>query len=144
VADRFAELEQQVEEERSRAELLGHQVAGAQEAAYGRVFRQLMDVMRAADAAAAGIRSTAEREAKAIVEDARTEAGRIIGAARSRSVAPPGPPVRPDRKDESPPMEVWWGTPAVPEPEATMNPAPDDEGELPDIHLVWDPDQQAE
>jgi DivIVA domain-containing protein len=116
VADRFGELQREVEQERSRAELLGHQVSGAQEAAYGRVFRQLMDVMRAADGAAAGIRSAAEREAKALVAQARAEANRILAAARSRAASPPPQEEAPRGPDEPPPPEVWWSTAPAAEP----------------------------
>jgi DivIVA domain-containing protein len=117
VADRVGELQREVEQERSRAELLGHQVSGAQEAAYGRVFRQLMDVMRAADAAAVGIRSAAEREAKALVVQARAEADRILAAARSRAASPAATlEESPRGPDEPPPPEVWWSTAPAAEP----------------------------
>jgi cell division initiation protein len=119
VADRLDELQREVEQQRGRAELFGRQVAGAQEGAYARVFRQLMDVMRAADDTAAEIKADAERDANALRAQAQAEADRIVAAARSKSKAtkaaaeegdaPRGP-------DDPPPPEVWWSTSAVTEP----------------------------
>jgi DivIVA domain-containing protein len=111
IADRFVELQQEVEQQRSRAELFGRQVAGAQEGAYARVFRRLMDVMRAADDAAAQIRAQAERDARDLVVRAQAEADRIVAGAWARAAAPgaaaekEGPPRDPD---DPPPPEEWW------------------------------------
>jgi DivIVA domain-containing protein len=113
IADRFGELQREVEQQRSRAELFGRQVAGAQEGAYARVFRQLMDVMRAADDAAAEIKAGAQREAKALVARAQAEAERILAAARSPSVTTQPHEESPRGPDDPPPPEVWWSTSAA-------------------------------
>jgi DivIVA domain-containing protein len=119
IADRFDELQREVEQQRGRAELFGRQVAGAQEGAYARVFRQLIDVMRAADDAAAEIKAGAGRDANALLAEAQAEADRIVAAARSRSVAPKKAIEEgeaPRGPDDPPPPEVWWSTSAVTEP----------------------------
>jgi DivIVA domain-containing protein len=121
IADRLDGLQREVDQQRSKAELLGRQVAGAQEGAYARVFRQLMDVMRAADDAAAEVKAGAERDANALLEEARAEADRIVAAAPSRLRAPKsvaGEVDAPRGPDDPPPPEVWWSTPAVTEPTA--------------------------
>jgi DivIVA domain-containing protein len=119
VADRLDELQREVEQQRGRAELLGRQVAGAQEGAYARVFRQLMDVMRAADDAAAGIKAGAQRDANALRAQAQADADRIVGAARSRSVirkrvAEEGEALR--NPDDPLPPEMWWSKSSAAEP----------------------------
>lgn len=118
IAARFGELQSEVEQQRSRAELVGRQVAGAQEAAYARVFRQLMEVMRAADDAAAQIKAGAEREAKALLARAQAEADRIVAGARSRSVTTQPQEESPRGPDDPPPPEVWWATQPAAEPSA--------------------------
>ncbi len=115
IADRIAELQQEVEQERGRAELFSRQVTGAQEGAYARVFRQLMDVMRAADDAAAEVRASAQREGQALLAQARAEAERIVAEARSVAASPPPAEEAPRGPDDPPPPEVWWGeAPRIP------------------------------
>lgn len=107
VADEMGRLQGEVDRRRAREELLQRKIASAQEAAYARVFRRLMDVMRAAEETGGRIRGAAEDEARAIVAAAREEADRIVGVAREdagrllaraearteASPAPPAPPV---------------------------------------------------
>jgi DivIVA domain-containing protein len=83
VADEMGRLQAEVDRRRAREELLERKIASAQEAAYARVFRHLMDVMRAAEEAGGRVRGAAEDEADAILAEAREEAARIAAVARA-------------------------------------------------------------
>src|SRR5438045_7660735 len=77
VGERIKRLEGELERQQARAELLERKIASAQEAAYARVFRHLMEVMRSAEDAASRIRRTAEDEGRALVALANQEARRV-------------------------------------------------------------------
>jgi DivIVA domain-containing protein len=85
VADQVGRLQSDLDRRRAREELLERKIASAQEAAYARVFRHLMEVMRAAEEAGSRIRGAAEDEAQAILAAAREEAARIAAAARGEA-----------------------------------------------------------
>ena len=82
VAEHVGRLEAELQQLAAHAELLEQRNAGAQEAAYAKVFRNLVGVMRGAEEAAARVRADAEAEAKAVVTAAREEAVRIVAKAR--------------------------------------------------------------
>jgi DivIVA domain-containing protein len=81
VSDYVGRLEAEVTRQRARAELLERRAVTASEAAYARVFRNLVDVMRSAEDAAAKVRAEANNEADAIVTGARQEAAGVLSAA---------------------------------------------------------------
>jgi DivIVA domain-containing protein len=81
VAGQLARLEAQIERQSARADLLERRTASAQEAAYARIFRHLVDVMRAAEEAAGRIRAAAQDQAHTTVAVATEEAARVLAAA---------------------------------------------------------------
>jgi DivIVA domain-containing protein len=85
VGERVHRLEGELERQRARAELLERKIASAQEAAYARVFRHLMEVMRSAEDAASRIRRAAEDEGRSLVELAQREARRVRESARAEA-----------------------------------------------------------
>jgi DivIVA domain-containing protein len=93
VAEYVSRLQGEVEWLRARSEHLERRSASAQEAAYARVSRDFMDVVRQADQAAGKVRLHAEakaqsdmmmarRDAERVLNEARLEAERILSAAR--------------------------------------------------------------
>lgn len=93
VAEYVGRLQGEVEWLRARSEHLERRGAAAQEAAYARLSRDFMDVVRRADEAVGRVRLQAEtkaqtdmmlarREAERILNQARLEAERILAAAR--------------------------------------------------------------
>ena len=111
VADRVRELEGEAQRQRATLDLLQRKVTSAQEAAYARVFRQLMEVMRTAEREAARIKVDAEKEAKAILTRAREEASLAKGTPRrasapAKKAAPKWDPAPPD--DLSIDIELLW------------------------------------
>ena len=85
VAERLAQLETEVREQRTRSELMERRSTSAQEAAYARIFRHLTDVVRAADEAAVSIRIEAEAEARRMTGTAREEAALIRAQAKAEA-----------------------------------------------------------
>ncbi len=93
VAEYVSRLQGEVEWLRARSEHLERRTAAAQEAAYARVSRDFMEVVRRADEAAGRVRLQAEtkaqadvmlahRDAERILNEARLEAERILSSAR--------------------------------------------------------------
>lgn len=82
VAEYVSRLQGEVEWLRARSEHLERRSAAAQEAAYGRLSRDFIDVVRRADEAATRARLQAEAKAQADMVTARKEAERILGQAR--------------------------------------------------------------
>jgi len=82
VSDYVGRLEAEVTRQRARAELLERRAVSASEAAYSRVFRNLVDVMRSAEDAAAKVRAEANNDADATMTAMRQEAAGVLSAAR--------------------------------------------------------------
>jgi DivIVA protein len=93
VAEYVSRMQGEVEWLRARSEHLERRSAAAQDAAYARLSRDFMDVVRRADEAAGRVRlqaeakaqaemATARRDAERILNEARVEAERIMAAAR--------------------------------------------------------------
>jgi DivIVA domain-containing protein len=93
VAEYVSRLQGELEWLRARSEHLERRSAEAQEAAYARLSRDFMDVVRRADEAAVRVRQqaeakaqadmlTARRDAERILSETRLEAERILNAAR--------------------------------------------------------------
>jgi cell division septum initiation protein DivIVA len=74
VSEHVRELETELRRQQARMGLLERRVAAARDAAYARVFRQMMEVVRAAEHVAEDVRAGAEAEARSIVEAARKQA----------------------------------------------------------------------
>jgi DivIVA domain-containing protein len=115
VADRIRELEGEVHRQQATLDLLQRKVASAQEAAYARVFRQLMEVMRTAEREAARIRADAQREAAAVLTKAREQATlaaspppRAGGSRRKAGVATKEQ-AAPEADDFAIDIEMLWG-----------------------------------
>lgn len=82
VAEYVSRLQGEVEWLRARSEHLERRSAAAQEAAYGRLSRDFMEVVRRADEAAGRVRHQAEAKAQADMATARKDAERILGEAK--------------------------------------------------------------
>jgi DivIVA domain-containing protein len=85
VAERMSRLEGEIEWLRARSEHLEHRTTAAQEAAYARLSRDFMDVVRRADEAAGRVRAEAEAQARAQVGAAHREAARLLAAAAEQA-----------------------------------------------------------
>jgi DivIVA domain-containing protein len=85
LAKEMSRLQGEIEWHRARSEHREGRAAPAREAAYERITRNFMDVVRSADEAAARIRSEAEVEGRATVASAHEEAARLVGEAAVRS-----------------------------------------------------------
>jgi DivIVA domain-containing protein len=85
LADRMTRLQGEIEWLRARSEHLEHRTTAAQEAAYARLSRDFMDVVRRADEAATRVRAEAEAQARAEVSSAHKEAARLLGSAAEQA-----------------------------------------------------------
>ena len=85
MAEEVGRLEQELQWQRARNELLERQCDAAREAAYARISRHLTDVVRSADAAAAQLRSEADHDARATMTAALEKARRITAAAQQEA-----------------------------------------------------------
>jgi cell division septum initiation protein DivIVA len=85
VAEQMSRLDQELQWQRARNDLLEQQSESAREAAYARVSRHLTDVVRAADAAAAQLRTDAHHDARALMAAALEKARRITAAAEQEA-----------------------------------------------------------
>jgi DivIVA domain-containing protein len=81
VAENLSRLQGEIEWQRARGEHLERRTTAAQEAAYVRLSRDFMDVVRRADEAASRVRADAEAQARAEVGSAHREAVRLLAAA---------------------------------------------------------------
>jgi DivIVA domain-containing protein len=81
VAEHLSRLQGEIEWQRARGEHLERRTTAAQEAAYTRLSRDFMDVVRRADEAAGRVRADAEARARAEVGSANREAARLLAAA---------------------------------------------------------------
>ena len=82
VAEYVSRLQGEVEWLRARSEHLDRRTAAAQDAAYARLSRDFMDVVRRADEAASRVRLQAEAKAQSDLVLARGDAERIVGEAK--------------------------------------------------------------
>jgi cell division septum initiation protein DivIVA len=87
VADYLNRMEGELEWLRTRCEHLERRATSAQEAAYARLSRDFMDVVRRADEAATRVRADAEAQAQAEVTSAHREAARLLAAAAEQAEA---------------------------------------------------------
>jgi DivIVA domain-containing protein len=85
VAEQLSRLQGEIEWQRARGEHLERRTEAAQEAAYARISRGFMDVVRRADEAARRVRVKAEAQARAEVGSAHREAGRLLAAAAEQA-----------------------------------------------------------
>jgi DivIVA domain-containing protein len=85
LADRMTRLQGEIEWLRARSEHLEHRTNAAQEAAYARLSRDFMDVVRRADEAATRVRAEAEAQARAEVSVAHKEAARLLASAAEQA-----------------------------------------------------------
>jgi DivIVA domain-containing protein len=82
VAEYVSRLQGELEWLRARSEHLERRSGAAQEAAYARLSRDFMDVVRRADEASVRVRQQAEAKAQSDMVDARRDVERILGEAR--------------------------------------------------------------
>jgi DivIVA domain-containing protein len=82
-----ARLQGEVEWQRARGEHLERRTTAAQEAAYARLSRDFMDVVRRADEAASRVRTDAEAQARAEIGAAHKKAARLLSAAVEQAEA---------------------------------------------------------
>jgi len=85
LAAHVARLQGQVDWHKARTDFLEHQTAGAKDAAYARLAKDFQEVVRAADTAAARVRTEADAEAKRTVAAAHDEADEIVAAAKAEA-----------------------------------------------------------
>jgi DivIVA domain-containing protein len=85
VAEHLSRLQGEIEWQRARGEHLERRSTAAQEAAYVRLSRDFMDVVRRADEAAGRVRADAEAQARAEVGSAEREAARLLAAAAEQA-----------------------------------------------------------
>ena len=85
VAEGLSRLQGEIEWQRARGEHLEHQTTAAREAAYARLSRDFMDVVRRADEAAGRVRADAEAQARAQLGSAHREAARLLSAAAEQA-----------------------------------------------------------
>ena len=166
LAEHVSRLQGEVEWLRARSEHLNRRSAAAQDAAYDRLSRDFIDVVRRADEAASRVRLQAEakaqsdlvlarRDAERIVGEARLEAERILAAARLdaheidwHTRQPERHRAHPLQTETPPPAE-----PRPPQPEgsgASRSEAkgPEDPGtgfptQAVDISAIWDEEDAA-
>ncbi len=107
------ELDASLRRYKARMDLLEQKVASAQEAAYARVFRQVIEVLRTAEREAGRIRGEATREAEALLAHAREKASLLELAPRGRNggkrKAAAAAGRAPERDDLSIDVELLWG-----------------------------------
>jgi DivIVA domain-containing protein len=87
LSEEVSRLRGEVEWQRARSEHLERRTTAAQEAAYARLSRDFMEVVRRADEAAGRVRTKAEVKARAEVEGAHREAARLLAAATEQAEA---------------------------------------------------------
>src|SRR5438874_10985084 len=87
LASEMSRLQGEIEWLRVRSEHLKGDGTPAREAAYARISRNFMEVIRSADDAATKIRTEAEAEARATVASAHEEAARLVSEASARAEA---------------------------------------------------------
>ena len=115
-ANHIRELEDELHRHRATVDLLQRKVASAQEAAYARVFRQLMEVMRTAEREAVRIRADAQTEAAVILTRAREQATLAAsprpraGGAKRKSGTATKEKEAPVADDLAIDIEMLWGT----------------------------------
>jgi DivIVA domain-containing protein len=85
VAESLSRLQGEIEWQRARSEHLERRTTAAQEAAYARLSRDFMDVVRRADEAAGRVRADAEAQARSEVGSAHREASRLLAAAAEQA-----------------------------------------------------------
>lgn len=85
LAEYVSRLQGEIEWQRARSEHLERRTAAAQEAAYARLSRDFMDVVRRADEAAGGVRAEAEARARAELSSAHGEAARLLAGAAEQA-----------------------------------------------------------
>lgn len=113
MAKKTLQLDAALRRNKARMELLEQKVATAEEAAYARVFRQVIEVLRTAEREAGRIRWEAKRDAEATLAQAREQASLIqlapqaANGARRKAAAPAGRAV--DHDDLSVDVELLWG-----------------------------------
>jgi len=143
VAEHVSRLQGEVEWLRARSEHLERRTAAAQEAAYARVSRDFMEVVRRADEAAGRVRLQAETKAQAdimlarkdaerILSEAGREAERILAAARLEAHEIDWQSKRHDARPGQHPQAEW---PDPPDP-----PGVDIPTAAVDIAAIWDRD----
>jgi DivIVA domain-containing protein len=87
LSEEVARLRGEIDWQRARSEHLERRTTAAQEAAYARLSRDFMEVVRRADQAAGRVRAEAEVKARAEVEGAHREAARLLAAATEQAEA---------------------------------------------------------
>ena len=87
LSELVARLQGEVEWQRARGEHLERRTTAAQEAAYARLSRDFMDVVRRADEAASRVRAEAEAQARGEIGAAHREAARMLAAAAEQAEA---------------------------------------------------------
>lgn len=87
LSELVARLQGEVEWQRARGEHLERRTTAAQEAAYARLSRDFMDVVRRADEAATRVRAEAEAQARGEIGAAHKEAARMLAAAAEQAEA---------------------------------------------------------
>jgi DivIVA domain-containing protein len=85
VAEHLNRLEGELQWLRTRCEHLERRTAEAQEAAYARLSRDFMDVVRRADEAATRVRADAEAQAQGELNAVHREAARLLAAAAEQA-----------------------------------------------------------
>jgi DivIVA domain-containing protein len=85
VAEHLARLEAQIEWQRARTEHMERQSGSAKDAAYSRLSRDFIEVVRAADEASSRVRSEVEAEARKTIAGAHDEADEIVAAAKAEA-----------------------------------------------------------
>ena len=113
MARKTLQLDAALRRNKARMDLLERKVASAQEAAYAKVFRQVIEVLRTAEREADRIRSEAKRDAETMLAQAREEASllrlapRAAAGGRRKAVASAGRGG--DHDDLSVDVELLWG-----------------------------------
>lgn len=113
MARKTLHLDAELRRSKARRDLLEQKVASAQEAAYARVFRQVIEVLRTAEREAGRIRAEAQRDAEAMLAQAREQAALVqlaprgANAGRRKAGAPAGRVS--DHDDLSVDVELLWG-----------------------------------
>jgi DivIVA domain-containing protein len=87
LAEYVSRLQGEIEWQRARSEHLERRTAAAQEAAYARLSRDFMDVVRRADEAASRVRGEAEAQARAELGSAHGQATRLLAGAAEQAEA---------------------------------------------------------
>lgn len=140
VGEYVSRLQGEVEWLRARSEHLERRSIAAQEAAYARLSRDFMEVVRRADEAAGRVRLQAEtkansdlmvarRDAERILGEARLEADRILAAARLEAHEVDWNSRRPEPRPAQDPDMEWTGRAGIPVDLPTISM---------DIAAIWD------